>query len=199
MSALSHAVVCSLRPIGVRFSGRRSPSLRAHTRRRGKYKLCRMTRNTRRQRSTHVSFRIGRPDPLIIVQGMVNGAGPLNFAVDTGASMSVITPAAARRSGITGGKPARAHGAHGSMNATVSRLRSLRIGEIEVRSLQVAVVSLATLNRQTRLNLGGIIGYNFLRRYLVTIDYPRRTIAFRGLPSNEPPRLRRRGRTRVQP
>ena len=85
------------------------------------------------------------------------------------------------------------------MKATVSRLRSLRIGEIEARSLQVAVVSLATLNRQTRLNLGGIIGYNFLRRYLVTIDYPRRTIAFRGLLSSESPRLRRRGRTRVQP
>jgi len=131
-----------------------------------------------------VPFRIGRSDPLIVVQAMVNHVGPFNFVVDTGASMSIVTPGTARRAGITEGKRARACGARGSMDATVSRARSLRIGNVEARFLQVAAVDLADLNRQTRLKLGGIIGHNFLRRFLITIDYTRRTIRFRPVPRN---------------
>jgi predicted aspartyl protease len=138
-----------------------------------------MSLSKRPRASINVSFRIGRSDPLIVVQGTANGAGPFNFVVDTGASMSVLTPGAARRAGVSGGRRARASGAQGSMGATICRVRSLRVGDVEARNLQVAVVDLASLNRQTRLKIGGIIGHNFLRRYLITIDYPKRRIGFR--------------------
>ena len=128
-----------------------------------------------------VPFRIGRPDPLIVVQGMPNGAGRFGSRrghrrLDDGGH------ACNRAADRNPGREACPGGTEpGSMKATVSRLRSLRIGETEVHSLKVAVIGLSKLNRQTRLNLGGILGYNFLRRYQVTIDYARRTIGFRGL------------------
>jgi clan AA aspartic protease (TIGR02281 family) len=149
-----------------------------------------------------VPFRLSKAIPLIIVQAVVNGKGPFNFVVDTGASMTVISPAVAKRAGVTFAQTrAIATGADGHMKASIARLKSLVIGAAGVKDLQVAVISLAVLNRSTRLKLGGIVGYNVLRRYRVTIDYGEKRILLRpisprkaGLPSPQ----RRRGRNPAQ-
>ena len=107
----------------------------------------------------------------------VNDAGPFDFIFDTGASMTVISPATARAAGIgEGGRKAKALGANGQLDARVIRLRSLRIGSVETRNISGAIMSMASLNRTMKLRLGGIIGYNLLRRYRLTIDYPKRRV-----------------------
>ncbi len=138
-----------------------------------------MHKKSRKPRTADVQFRINRAEPLIIVQVMVNDRGPFRFVIDTGASMTIISPGAAKRAGISSsGVNAKARGAGGHLDATVIKIRSLRLGTLLHTNLPAAIVSLAMLNRTPRLKLDGILGYNLLRRYRVTIDYPRRTLSF---------------------
>jgi hypothetical protein len=127
---------------------------------------------------TEIRFRLFEPDHLILVPVYVNNAGPFDFIFDTGASMTVISPATARAAGIgEGGRKAKALGANkGQLDARVVRLRSVRIGTIETRNIYGAVMTLAPLNRSMAVRVGGIIGYNLLRRYRLTIDYRKRRV-----------------------
>jgi predicted aspartyl protease len=124
-------------------------------------------------------IRLDKNEPLIIVDAYVNNKGPFNLVVDTGASMTIISPAVARAAGVNQeGARAKATGATGNLDARVARLKSLKLGTNELNGINVAIMSLATLNRATRLRLGGIIGYNVLKRFQITIDYSVRRILF---------------------
>ena len=124
-------------------------------------------------------IRLDKNEPLIIVDAYVNNKGPFNLVVDTGASMTIISPAVARAAGVNQeGARAKATGATGNLDARVARLKSLKLGSNELNGINVAIMSLATLNRATRLRLGGIIGYNVLKRFQITIDYSIRRILF---------------------
>jgi len=124
-------------------------------------------------------LRLDKNEPLIIVDAYVNNKGPFNLVVDTGASMTIISPAVARAAGVNQeGARAKATGATGNLDARVARLKSLKLGSNELNGINVAIMSLTTLNRATRLRLGGIIGYNVLKRFQITIDYSIRRILF---------------------
>ena len=124
-----------------------------------------------------ISFKLGKPEPLVIVQCLVNEKGPFDFAIDTGASMTIISPEVARKTGISQmGKRAKAVGAHGRAEARLARIKSLEIDALSVTNLSVAIMSMSQINRAGRLHLGGIIGYNFLKRYCLTIDYSTKSI-----------------------
>jgi len=114
---------------------------------------------------------------LVIVRCLINEKGPFDFAIDTGASMTIISPAVARKTGVNQtGKRAKAVGAHGRAEARLARIKSLKIDAISVTNLPVAIMSMANINRASRLHLRGIIGYNFLKRYCLTIDYSTKSL-----------------------
>lgn|SRR5262245_35853844 len=120
-----------------------------------------------------IRFRIGPKRPLLVVDVKVNGAGPFAFVLDTGASFSVITPRTAKAVGITPtGESPTAIGAGGRIEAGLCRLETFKLGAHLVRNLDVALMSLDEVEKPLGLRIGGLIGYNFLRQYVVTIDYP---------------------------
>jgi hypothetical protein len=124
-----------------------------------------------------IPFRLSKGDHLILVKVYVNHCGPFDFILDTGASMTVIASATARIAGIdAGGRKVSAHGLKGKVGATVVRVKSLRAGNVESTNLSAAVVSLDSLDRTLNRRVGGIIGYNLLRLYRVTLDFPRRRL-----------------------
>ena len=112
-----------------------------------------------------------------IVEVEVNGLGPLRFILDTGASMTVITPAAAKAAGVkpTGQKPT-AVGAGGQSPARLAKLKSFRVGTHAARNLEVVLLNLSHVEKPLGIQLDGIIGYNFLRNCVLTIDYPHRML-----------------------
>jgi predicted aspartyl protease len=124
-----------------------------------------------------VPFTIHESKPLLIVEAWINGKGPYNFAVDTGASMTVVAPSAARRAAVRRleGR-GKALSATGTAEVTLGKLDALRIGATEAADLDVTIMSLAPLNRALRLRLAGLVGYNLLKRFRVTIDYPNRRL-----------------------
>ncbi len=121
--------------------------------------------------------------PLLVVDVNINGKGPFHFSVDTGASVSVVTPATARIAGIKYGpkKGAMAVSASTRTSTVLSQIEALEIGGLTISRLDVAIISLATVNRATHLHLGGILGHNFLSRYTVTIDYGQKLMSLQAL------------------
>jgi len=125
-----------------------------------------------------VPFRLAGPvKPLVLVPAFVNGRGPHTFVLDTGASATVLSPqlAALLRIETTAAEPMT--GAGGMLQATLGRVGSLTVGSAALANVAVMVADfLGELGRVVETPLDGILGYNFLRHFRVTLDYPAATL-----------------------
>jgi predicted aspartyl protease len=113
-------------------------------------------------------------DPLVVLPVFVNEKGPYDFALDTGASRTVISLEIAAEFGLATEKTSQMTAGGG--NGTVSRVRlsSLAVGAARQENLAAAASDfLAQLSVELGTKLQGIVGYDFLRHYRVTLDYPR--------------------------
>jgi len=127
-------------------------------------------------------FRIESGRPIITVDAVVNGNGPFNFVVDTGASHTVISNQTAEKLGLNGNSPCccesttgrSAQGAGGPVAARATTVESVRVGDVEVKNVEVALIDLKSLSNAW----DGIIGYTFMKDFKVVIDYPRQEISF---------------------
>ncbi|HEV2913197.1 MAG TPA: retroviral-like aspartic protease family protein [Pyrinomonadaceae bacterium] len=124
---------------------------------------------------TETGFRLAAPSkPLVLLQTVVDGQGPYEFALDTGASTTIISPGLAARLDMRGVPipPITTGGGH-KAEASVGNLKSISVGGSKLENFQVLIADIfETLNRATGASLDGIIGYNFLKEFIVTIDYP---------------------------
>ncbi len=122
-----------------------------------------------------IPFRLGQPSkPLVLVPVLVNGEGPYQFALDTGASMTIVAPDLAHRLGIHGQPmPAITTGGGHTTPASLGRAGSIAVGTATRHNLPVLLADfLEPLGQAVGEHLDGIIGYNFLNGFAVTIDYP---------------------------
>jgi predicted aspartyl protease len=127
-----------------------------------------------------IPFRLAHPEkPLVLVDTVVNGKGPYPFAVDTGASTSVIASDLARAAGILGRAAPAMTGGGGAVSASVGTIQSVAIGDATRENLPVLIAGFLTLISQaTGARMDGIVGYNFLRKFQVVIDYPNSRLTF---------------------
>jgi len=117
-------------------------------------------------------------DRLVVLPVFVNGKGPYEFALDTAASSTVISLEVAAEFGLSTQKisPLTAGGGNG----TVSRvqLSSLVLGAERQENLAAAASDFLTqLSAELGTKLQGIVGYDFLRHYRVTLDFPRMVLS----------------------
>jgi predicted aspartyl protease len=129
-----------------------------------------------------VPFKLAKPDkPLILLETTVNDRGPYRFVLDTGAGGTIITPKLAKELGVKPDgreSPDKATGAGGQVDIRMGMVKSLQIGETRLEELQVGIMDLAGVSKVVETDLDGIIGYNFLKKFRVVIDYPKRTVTF---------------------
>jgi len=117
-------------------------------------------------------------DRLVVLPVFVNGKGPYEFALDTAASSTVISLEVAAEFGLSTQKisPLTAGGGNG----TVSRvqLSSLVLGAERQENLAAAASDFLTqLSAELGTKLQGIVCYDFLRHYRVTLDFPRMVLS----------------------
>ena len=128
---------------------------------------------------TEVAMRLASPaKPLILVDIYPNGRGPFQFAIDTGTSTTAITPELAKQLGVAKSPigPATTGGA--PVDVTSGVLQSFQVGGARIDNLAVIVADFfAMLSNAIGTKLDGIVGYNFLRNYKVTLDYPNETLS----------------------
>ena len=100
--------------------------------------------------------------------------GSLNLLIDTGASMTIVTPAALQSHGIhytDTGRTGIFSTANGRVSAPVYRIGKLAVGDWEVRQLEIGVLDLGN-----RTDIDGLLGMNFLRHFQFFIDQNRSSL-----------------------
>jgi predicted aspartyl protease len=126
-----------------------------------------------------MDFDFGSPKPLILTWATVNGLKRYRFALDTGAGSTVVSNELAQELGLARGPDVPMQGAGGAAKGFVTSLSSLEFGNVSLREVTaVAAHVFAPLRNPVGGELDGIIGYNVLRQFRVTIDYPMKRMRF---------------------
>ncbi len=118
---------------------------------------------------------------LAMVQGMINGAHPANFVVDTGGEVISISQSTA---GVIQPAPAgrrialRVYGTSGwDPDAFLMQNVDLAFERVTIPRTSVVVLNLDAPSALLGFQLGGIVGHQFLSKYTVTLDLSRSTLS----------------------
>jgi hypothetical protein len=120
-----------------------------------------------------VAFRFIKNTSLVSVPVMINNSGPFHFLLDTGASNSILSDRVARLLNIQTIGTGMLHTGGGSVAASLTRLNRLQVGESALKDIEIFSATLPTLQR---LEVDGILGADYLRRFKVSIDYEKQVM-----------------------
>jgi hypothetical protein len=116
---------------------------------------------------------------LIFVRAAVNGSEPLSFILDTGAEVTVINRSRLDRFGLT----AVGHigGGAGGGNVDVGYVKgvSLALDGVTLTDQIVTAIPLDDLEGPLGRPIDGVLGYDFISRFVVEIDYARARLTLR--------------------
>src|SRR5205085_11082323 len=131
---------------------------------------------------TEVKFRLaGGAQPLILVPASVNGDGPHEFILDTGAGLSLLTPELAEHLGVKATESKEGMGAGGKVTISLGVAESLSIGQARIESVQVGITDeVKRIGAAIGAMVDGDIGYDYLKNFRLTIDYEKATKKFSG-------------------
>ncbi|HEV2665512.1 MAG TPA: aspartyl protease family protein [Blastocatellia bacterium] len=111
---------------------------------------------------------------LIFLSVRVNGSEPMSFVFDTGASITIINEQSAARLGLKlrgQRRIAGRDGGEGAINLAFAKGVAIDLGDALFAPDQVGVTSLAWAEKFLGHPMDGILGGDFIRRYVVEIDY----------------------------
>lgn len=121
---------------------------------------------------------VGGAQPIILVPTFIDQIGPLNFMLNTGAAVSLVSVETARLLGLSSATPRAGTGLGGDLLLGLSRVRTLTVAGGTLEGVDVAItVGLRRIETIVGAKIDGAIGYNFLRRFRIAIDYRHRTVA----------------------
>lgn len=125
-------------------------------------------------------------DHLVLVTARVNGV-PGPFLVDTGAGANVLDSGFAAELGLAARGVMEARGAGGSEPAAFVDVESLRLPGVVLHGQTIVAIGLDTVAGALGRPIAGILGWDFLSRFAVEIDYARGTLGLRRSGQYEPP------------
>jgi hypothetical protein len=116
---------------------------------------------------------------LVEVRVLIDGRVQGKFGLDTGADRLYIDRAFAKTNGLSFAEGAPSHqivGVDGVAQSSAVSLRSMEIGDERLYNLPAVAIDLNDLTQgRTGDHPDGLIGFDILRRFYLTIDYPNRT------------------------
>lgn len=117
------------------------------------------------------------PHSHIGISVLVNGSGPYEFMLDTGAQITVIDPALARelKLEVAGSLSLVTVASH--VEAPLVSAEVLTVGPVSVGAISMAVEDLSPIQADYR-GLRGVLGNNFLSRFDLLIDNRHRLLCF---------------------
>jgi predicted aspartyl protease len=117
-------------------------------------------------------------ETMALVPVYINGQGPFAFALDTGASRTVIDRQIAEELRLPAiGEPVEVTGVGGSATAQPVRVENWRIDKIDVPAATMEAVELA--NGDKKLGLHGLLGSDTLAKFeVIHIDYKNQRLVF---------------------
>ena len=125
-----------------------------------------------------ISFELS--NNLIVVSATING-NDASMILDTGAGKTIISSDAVRRLGLQEAhETCVAGGAGGSVELSSVELDLLAIGKARQREMTVMTMDMSDLSAQLEKKVDGVLGFDFLSNYKITVDYPAQRLSFEG-------------------
>ncbi len=101
-----------------------------------------------------------------------------SWVLDTGAGMSVISQEFADELGLKLEGDMKGKGAGGTVNVKFATLPPFQLRGIEFDGQKVAVIDMKDLNRAIGFYCAGILGFDFLSRFVTKVDYSKELLSF---------------------
>jgi len=134
-----------------------------------------------------VGFRLAGPNEIaLIVPVHINGEGPLDFVLDTGATVTCVAATTAERLALPPRRGAVGVGVGigGASRVGFVRVDSLRIGAARAFDMSACVLDLEHMGAFGP-EIDGLVGLDFLQEFRVTLDF-QRNILLLVQPDREP-------------
>ena len=112
----------------------------------------------------------------IIFKASLNGRPPIGFLLDTGADENVIHSARLAAFGMSTYAKTTATGGGGSAEYGYARGATFTLPGVTVRDQHASVIDETGLERALGVPLGGLLGYDFISRFVVEIDYEKKLL-----------------------
>ncbi|HMH66321.1 MAG TPA: aspartyl protease family protein [Pinirhizobacter sp.] len=112
----------------------------------------------------------------VYVKASFNGSKPLNVIVDTGGH-DILVPDSATALGIKvqGAQPSTGSGSDVALSG-LARVQSIRVGDATLKDQPISVLKFS--NAAEGLDEQGMIGYEFIARFITRFDYARHELTF---------------------
>ena len=107
------------------------------------------------------------------VEVFINGQGPFNFVVDTGADRSALSIPLAARLGLLPGRDVMLHGVGGSALTSTAKVPLMVAGDSRMKDAELPVLP------PERLGVDGLLGVDMLDRRNVIMDFRRKRLEVR--------------------
>jgi hypothetical protein len=112
----------------------------------------------------------------IIFKASVNGRPPIGFILDTGANENCVQSTRLADFGLTTYATTAATGGGGATAYGFTRDVTLALPGVRLKEQHAAVVDQTGLEQALGVPLGGLLGYDFLSRFVVEIDYGKKLL-----------------------
>ena len=135
------------------------------------------------KKQTTVAIKLINERPIIKIKVDKNEE-PLNFVLDTGSGVSVISQETAQRlriKAVSRGGLARAIGGNGKFEIVYGFLRSVSIGDVKIRNVPVYIRKFHSNDER----IDGYIGLSLISKFLTTLDYGNLTFSLKQKNSEE--------------
>lgn len=106
----------------------------------------------------------------------VNNSEELDFIFDTGDGLTVLNIDRAKELGMTSGSTATTTSAEGTISGKLVKHNELTVGGAPVHNIKVYETSLTHLEISIGRNIDGIIGYDILNNYVVSMNFDTKMI-----------------------
>ena len=119
----------------------------------------------------------GPAETAIVVPVHINGRGPYDFVLDTGATMTCVDTALRNELQLPEdrGRITMGAGIGESGRVQMVSIDSFRVGGARATDMPTCVLDFAHF-RTLGVDMHGLIGLNFLKEFRVTVDFERRVI-----------------------
>jgi Aspartyl protease/PDZ domain len=107
----------------------------------------------------------------IVFNVSVNGRPPIGFILDTGADQNVINSTHLEEFGVKTYAKSATTGGGNSAEYDYASGATFTLPGVEVRNQHVAAIDQTGLERALGVKFGGILGYDFISRFVMEIDY----------------------------